>query len=313
VKGVQRLWPQLWRLCRSLQRDFGFPVKANLYCTPANSQGTLEHYDCHDVFVVQIAGRKRWRISASAPRLPLQYVPGLAFENRDVLFALRGARTRAAAEEASDEPSREVLLEPGDSLYLPRGSVHRVWAEESPSAHVTIGVYAITLLDLMSVALGQVANQDIRFRKSLPIGATTGLDSDETLSDTFQSLLAAFATRADVTAALDELAGSFVAGMEAFGDGTLMESGEPAGLSPDAEVQWWPGSVFRLTTLNGSVGLASCHASVTVPEALGEPVRFIAERPRFKIKELPGGMSPHSKVALVRELIEKKILRRTLA
>ena len=152
-----------------------------------------------------------------------------------------------------------------------------------------------------------------RFRKSLPIGATTGLDGDGTLSDTFQSLLAAFATRADVTAALDELAGSFVSGMEAFGDGALMESGGPAGLSPDVEVQWWPGSVFRLTTLNGSVGLASSHASVTVPEAFGEPVRFIAARPRFKIEELPGGMSPRSKVALVRELIEKKILQRTLA
>jgi hypothetical protein len=56
VKGVQRLWPPLWQLCRRLQQDFGFPVKANLYCTPANSRGTLQHYDCHDVFVIQVAG-----------------------------------------------------------------------------------------------------------------------------------------------------------------------------------------------------------------------------------------------------------------
>jgi ribosomal protein L16 Arg81 hydroxylase len=311
VRGVQRLWPQMWRLCRNLQRDFGFPVKANLYCTPAHSKGTLRHHDCHDVFVVQVAGRKRWRISESVPHLPLQYVPSLPFEKSEVLFGLRGgAPLRQAAAGESDEPSREVTLEPGDSLYLPRGTAHTVWAEDSPSAHVTIGIYAITLLDLMSVALGQVANQDIRFRKSVPIGSTAGLSADQTLTDTFQSLLKAFSERADVATALDEVAGSFVSGMQAFGDGALMESSDPAGLSPDAEVQWWPGAAFRLTTLNGSVGLASCDATFTLPEAFGEPVRFIAQRPRFKIKELPGGMSPRSKVALVRQLIAKKFLQR---
>jgi hypothetical protein len=61
--------------------------------------------------------------------------------------------------------------------------------------------------------------------------------------------------------------------------------------------------------MNGSVGLASCHTSFTAPELLGEPIRFIAGHPRFKIKELPGGLTPRSKVALVRQLIEKKILR----
>jgi len=99
-----------------------------------------------------------------------------------------------------------------------------------------------------------------------------------------------------------------VSGMQAFGDGALLAAGEPIALGPDVEIQWWPGVVFRLTTLNGSVGLASCDASVTAPEALGEPLRFIAGRRRFKIKELPGGLTPRSKVALVRQLIEKKML-----
>jgi ribosomal protein L16 Arg81 hydroxylase len=310
VRGVQRLWPQLSHLCRNLQRDFGFPVKANLYCTPANSTGTRQHSDCHDVFIVQIAGRKRWRISEAVPSLPLQYVPGLPFEKSEILFALRaGAPEREAATEKNDEPSREVLLEPGDSLYLPRGMAHEVWTEDNPSAHVTVGIYVITLMDLMAVALGQVAHRDIRFRKSLPIGSTAGLITDDALDDVFQSLLKVFSQEANLSAALDEISGSFVWGMQAFGDGALMKWSDPTGLSLEAEVQWWPGTVLRLTTLNGSVGLASCHASFTAPDSLGEPIRFIAQRPRFKIGELPGGLSPRSKVVLVRHLVEKKILK----
>lgn len=312
VKGVQRLWPPLWQLCRRLQQDFGFPVKANLYCTPANSRGTLQHYDCHDVFVIQIAGRKRWRISASIPPLPLEDVPRLAFERHDASVGLRGGTSKRepgpADQREHDEPTREVVLEAGDTLYVPRGTVHKVWAEDSPSAHVTVGIYVITWLDLVAVALGQVAREDVRFRRAVPIGATTGLIGDETLREIFQSLLREVSQHANLAAALDELAGRFVSGMQAFGDGALLEAGEPIALGPDVEIQWWPGVVFRLTTLNGSVGLASCDASVTAPEALGEPLRFIAGRPRFKIKELPGGLTPRSKVALVRQLIEKKML-----
>lgn len=62
VNRVQRYWKPMRELCRSLEQSFQFPVRANLYCTPASAAPSKRHYDTHDVLVLQISGRKNWRI-----------------------------------------------------------------------------------------------------------------------------------------------------------------------------------------------------------------------------------------------------------
>ena len=47
----------------------------NVYLTPPSSQGFTAHYDAHDVFILQIAGSKHWRLYDAPLRLPMESQP----------------------------------------------------------------------------------------------------------------------------------------------------------------------------------------------------------------------------------------------
>ena len=53
---------RVWELCATLQELFGSMVGANMYLTPPGTQGFAPHYDDVEVFILQIEGKKRWRL-----------------------------------------------------------------------------------------------------------------------------------------------------------------------------------------------------------------------------------------------------------
>lgn len=77
------------------------------YAVPGGGVGP--HLDSYDVFLLQGAGRRRWRIG---PAADARFKPGLP------LKILRNFR-----------PDQEWTLEPGDMLYLPPGTAHEGVAE----------------------------------------------------------------------------------------------------------------------------------------------------------------------------------------
>ena len=168
LQGLHRTWAPLTHFSQGLAADLGHPVQVNAYVTPPENQGFSDHYDVHDVFVLQTHGRKQWRL-----RRPVQPAP-----LRDDLWTDR----RAAVEAAAAEPAElEAVLEPGDCLYLPRGWLHAATAQGEVSTHVTIGVHTWTrhhlarhLLDLALV--GAAAREDVR--ASLPLGVDVGSAAD---------------------------------------------------------------------------------------------------------------------------------------
>ena len=66
-------WPPLKMLCQSLSRELSSRVQANMYLTPPEAQALKTHYDIHDVLVLQIHGKKRWRLFDRAVQLPLSH------------------------------------------------------------------------------------------------------------------------------------------------------------------------------------------------------------------------------------------------
>ena len=125
LQGLHRYWPPLTRLVAELELALGHPCQANAYLTPPGSRGFAVHSDSHDVFVFQTHGTKLWEVHPT---------PG---EN--------------AVGERS-EP-REVLLEPGLSMYLPTGTPHAARAEDNVSLHVTIGINQLTWRTLLDRAV----------------------------------------------------------------------------------------------------------------------------------------------------------------
>jgi len=156
LQALHRTWPPLVRFGSELAAELGHPVQINAYVTPPQSQGFASHYDTHDVFVLQIAGTKHWRIHE--PVLP-DPLPHQTWEGR---------RSQVQAR-AAEEPLIDALLEPGDALYLPRGYLHSAVARGALSIHLTIGIHPLTGYDLAR-ELVAAAEGDRELRRSLPLG-----------------------------------------------------------------------------------------------------------------------------------------------
>ncbi len=309
VNRVQRYWKPMRELCRSLEQSFEFPVRANLYCTPASAAPSRRHYDTHDVLVLQISGRKNWRLFQPLVQLPLATVPPLPFEERtEMLKYARGGPRKGRASVREDEcgqPISEFALEAGDLLYMPRGFLHEAWTTDEPSTHVTVGLHVVRWLDLISVALAQVSNRDVRFRQALP----TGPDARNELEELFSLLVEVFARQANLKDAAEELASSFVQSRQAVGDGTLAGSIPTADIDRSTLLEHRPGLLCRFAQNGGAVGIVSAHSALWMPPGFDEALRFIAATREFRAGEIPGQMTDNSKLSLARRLIQDGFLR----
>ncbi|MGY1746225.1 cupin domain-containing protein [Blastococcus sp. SYSU D00695] len=164
LQGLHRLWPPLIEFADQLAADLGHPTQVNAYVTPPSSRGFAAHYDVHDVFVLQVAGQKHWRIHAPVHPDPLRSQPWEG--HRD-----------AVATAAEGEPVIDAVLEPGDVLYLPRGYLHSATALGEISAHLTVGVHSVTRFAAAEAALDllrELAAGDPQLRRSLPMGLDLG-------------------------------------------------------------------------------------------------------------------------------------------
>ena len=160
LQGLHRLWPPIIDFSQDLAGELGHPVQVNAYVTPPQSRGFSDHYDVHDVFVLQIEGEKRWTIHAPVHPSPLRSQP----------WTDRRGDVEAAARA---EPVLDEVLRPGDCLYLPRGYLHAATALGGVSTHLTIGVHSWTrhalAEQLLAVALDRLG-EDEEVRGSLPLG-----------------------------------------------------------------------------------------------------------------------------------------------
>merc|ERR1719231_2246093 len=93
-----------WRLLAGLGRSFGALFGCNAYLTPKGTQGLAPHYDDVEVFMLQLEGSKRWRLS-EPPEGEEEY-PLPRTYSRDFVSDELGVSLL------------ECVLEEGDLLYL---------------------------------------------------------------------------------------------------------------------------------------------------------------------------------------------------
>nr|CAD7423037.1 unnamed protein product [Timema monikensis] len=118
--------PKLRALNATLQEYFGCFVGANSYLTPPESQGFAPHYDDIEAFILQIEGKKKWRLYA--PRKKQEVLPQFSSGN--------------LTDEEIGKPVMEVTLNPGDLLYFPRGIIHQGHTVPGcHSLHITLSCY----------------------------------------------------------------------------------------------------------------------------------------------------------------------------
>ena len=125
---MNRLWSKLGALVDTLENDFGFPFRVNVYLTPRGSQGFFPHTDQHDFFIMQMAGEKIWKVFNNPTPLPTR-----AQE--------LGKHGTPLDEKKLGKPSIEVLLKQGDVIYSPRGFIHSAKTmNHTGSMHLTVRI-----------------------------------------------------------------------------------------------------------------------------------------------------------------------------
>jgi hypothetical protein len=165
LQALHRTHGPLIDFAGQLTAELGHPVQVNAYVTPPQSRGFDHHYDVHDVFVLQVAGEKRWEVHHPVREHPARDEPWTD-HREDVARVVR-----------TQDPVLDDVLRPGDALYLPRGFIHAASALGGVSAHLTVGIHPWTGLHVVDAVL-PTAKARAELRAPLDLGVDLGSEDD---------------------------------------------------------------------------------------------------------------------------------------
>jgi len=157
LSGLHKSISKLAKLVRSLETETGHPCQTNIYLTPPNSQGFKIHYDSHDVIILQIGGKKNWKIFDD---------PILKWPHHEQPFE--------AENHQSGKLIKDFDLKTGDTLYIPRGVWHSAEATDDYSLHVTIGIMGVTWGDLIQRYVKDQTMKNAALREYVPFDLMNG-------------------------------------------------------------------------------------------------------------------------------------------
>ena len=296
LQGLHRLWPPLIDFVRQAVTELGHPVQANAYITPPTSRGFDPHYDVHDVFVLQAAGQKRWIVHEPVHAHPLPSQPW--------------TQHRAAiAHRVTGEPIIDTVLSEGDALYLPRGWIHSAQALDTTSIHLTIGVAAVTGLDVARAVVDQLSIIDA-FRKSLPLGSDPS-DRDEITATVTKVMAEMVDTLRDEPVMLSDAAATQL--MRQHAERTRPVSVRPlaalkASQSADTTtVVWRQGLVATIECSNGRVVLRLPDKVISFPMSCADAVAALHHGRAVDAATLPG-LDRADATVLIRRLLREAVV-----
>ncbi len=294
LQGLHRLWPPLIDFAAALGTDLGHPVQINAYITPPQSQGFSAHYDVHDVFVLQLAGTKRWIIHPPVLTAPLRDQPWTD-------------RRAAVATAAAREPAIDAVLGPGDALYLPRGWLHAATAQGEVSAHLTVGIHNLTRYTLVEALLAQVAD-DPALRASLPLGTDPARPGE--LAGEVQATLARLVEllpTVDAAAAVDRVRRRLWSGVRPSPLAPLAQTAAAAALTQDCVIMLRPHLRHRTEETGTGVRVVLADRRIDFPLTTALAVRRALAGPGVPVGELPG-LDAEDRLTLGRRLLQEGLV-----
>ncbi len=109
------------------------------------------HWDTRDVFAIQLIGSKRWVVYEPSFELPLY-----TQQSKDLEHIYP----------CPTNPYMDIILEPGDVFYLPKGWWHNPLPIGQPSFHLALGTFPALGIDYLQWTLSHMENF-LGARKSL--------------------------------------------------------------------------------------------------------------------------------------------------
>lgn len=134
------------KLASDLQTITNGRCQANLYFSMQSHQAFAPHFDTHDVFALHCEGEKLWNIYENFEKDPINH-PIFKQELND----------------KTENPGKiidQVLLKPGDLLYLPRGQFHDALASKNGAIHIAFGITYLKPIDIFQYYYEQIIVND---------------------------------------------------------------------------------------------------------------------------------------------------------
>jgi len=286
LSQAQQHFDSLATLSRDVAKQFQMRAQTNVYLSPPGNQGFRSHYDTHDVFILQVSGRKTFRFYPSDVALPFpddEYDP---------------------EQNPHTDITEEILLEAGDTLYIPRGLVHDAVAmPDASSLHITLGVFPVIVRDLLQTCIQVAAEQNVTLREtissslfendSVPALGIEAIKEEITRNLTQEHLNEAYSR------ALDDMAIESVPLTQALF--------ERQSLSPDSIVSIINDAIFGYERQGGSFKLRTHGQIMSFNEPLSSAVENLFRTDQTTVKEI-AGLDPEQQIALCVHLRSSHLL-----
>jgi hypothetical protein len=154
LDDIQEAAPRVRELMQSFQGRLSTDAYANLYAGWHGQKAFQLHWDAQEAFVLQLTGRKRWRLYHPTRLNPLK---------NDI----------EQPPQPTGAPAWEGVLADGDTLYIPRGWWHEAFPLNEPSLHLTVSLTPPTALDYLGWVMSEL-RRHAELRASLPEDAGDG-------------------------------------------------------------------------------------------------------------------------------------------
>lgn len=284
IPDTTELTPRVSELCRALEVLFHNPASAAVFWSTQGLNAPV-HHDEYDLFIIQLAGRKQWYISSDPPTLPNTW--------------------KGTGEAAPPLPNyKTVDVEPGDVLYLPRGTAHTV-DSTTESIHLSVGFLPVTVRQALIAAVDALSESEL----SLRAGATgrgdalASGDGVPEVADAVRQALGRLEQRCSADTfigdALARRRGRLVEDMPRLG-----KPGQaPPPILPTTRLRHHPLATAQLLATAQVADLRLPGDRVLVHPGAAPALRWITEHPAFTVAEIPGGLPDDVKVALAARLV----------
>ena len=292
--------PALRRMTNAVLGQLGIRPRPNLFLTPPGSRAFDLHFETHDVMIVQIGGKKEWKVYDRVEENPCHGLSDGSSVPRDAVGA----------------PIVDTVLEAGDVLYVPRGFVHEAYTAEELSLHITLGLSMGTYLDLLPWLAQAAGPRSPSLRASIPPGALLGRSRAE-LKETMIALLRSELGESVIDDAMSAWAGFELSRMPPVHESAFSlhagggsQEPEPE-LSLDEPLHKAPGLVASVAAGAGRARIHFQGGVVEGPWKLKAALEHVAEHHTIRARELPGALGDAEKLVLARRLVREGVLTRS--